>query len=242
MTSATRLIEMAEWFDNERLLDIIKYEKKFDPFVNVRGKSLLDTSVINNNYSIFEALLDHEKFDINKITNSHFVVRIFQRFGNADIIENRKYYNKLMELDYKITANNLFYLSKNKDLFIEVFENTEKKERIYKQLFHCIDNNSIINFLLEDLINNNFDFFNKQFIDNCLLSKAINNLDYSLILLLKEKGIEIRYCYDEHLGKNVTSLYKLLVLDKFTAEKNNKTLEKMVSILTEDLPIQTDNI
>ncbi len=228
---------MIEYFDNENILNIITYDKKFNPMATVRDKSLLDTSVIFNNYNIFSVLLDHDKFDISYIESNinkyEFVKRIFRRLGNSDIEENKRYYQKLIDIGYNISGGDLLHLSNKEAIFIDVFESVNKTKELFSILLQRIKNNNIIKFLLEHLLSNNYDFFTKKFIDETLLFKALCELNYELILLLKELNIDITSCYNPYSSQNTESLYVLLYNN--VTKYENKIVYKIIPLISVDV-------
>ena len=95
MASVTKIVEMIEYHSNTHLLNIINSDIKFNPNLALRGKSLVSIAIINNNFDIFRALVNHPKFNQNIQ-----IGRLLQRISLCDIYENRRYLDELYKINF----------------------------------------------------------------------------------------------------------------------------------------------
>ena len=199
MASVTKIVEMIEYHSNTYLLNIINSDIKFNPNLALRGKSLVSIAIINNNFDIFRALVNHSKFNQNIQ-----IGRLLQRISLCDIYENRRYLDEL----YKINFNfDLKYFSINEcpNIFNEIFEKIDKSD-FSKLMQMC--KFSMVNFdtfktIFDYLIQNFPTQMTKEVIDNAFLipiyngSTNYNNI-IALVDLIKSSNYDIFKCLNKN--------------------------------------------
>ena len=199
MASVTKIVEMIEYHSNTYLLNIINSDNAFNPNLALRGKSLVSIAIINNNFDIFRALVNHSKFNQNIQ-----IGRILQRISLCDIYENRRYLDEL----YKINFNfDLKYFSINEcpNIFNEIFEKIDKSDfsKLMQMCKFSIANFDTFKTIFNYLIQNFPAQMSKEVIDNAFLipiynGSTNNNNIIALVDLIKSSNYDIFKCLNKN--------------------------------------------
>jgi len=180
-----------EYHNNPIIFETINNDN-FNPNHGLRKKSFIDSAVEYNNFDIFKLIINHSKFDYQKVISKFFLSRIITRTSLADIPENRRYLDEI----YNLNINIPLPLIKNikGPLFFELFE------KINKNNFHDVISLialtpnidlTIFEFVFKYIKNNFPDLLNKQIIDNNFL-QYIYHCDYlSFLMIIKNEGYDI---------------------------------------------------
>lgn len=188
---STELMYNIEYHNNPILLETIN-NNNFNPNHGLRKKSFIDAAVEYNNFDVFKALINHPKFDFQKILSKFFLNRIILRNSLADIPENRKYLTEIYNLNINIEPS--FIVNVKAPFFFEIFEKINKTNmQALIGLISPPKNNdpSIFEFVFQYLKNNFPNQFNKQIIDNNFLCYVYYADLLSLLIIIKNEGYDI---------------------------------------------------
>jgi len=200
MASVTKIVEMIEYHSNTYLLNIINSDNAFNPNLALRGKSLVSIAIINNNFDIFRALVNHPKFNQNIQ-----IGRILQRISLCDIYENRRYLDELYKINFNFDLK-YFSISECPNIFNEIFEKIDKSDfsKLIQMCKYSISNFDTFKIIFNYLVENFPTQMTKEVIDNAFLisiynGSTNNNNIIAFIDLIKSSNYDILKC----LNKNV---------------------------------------
>jgi len=199
---STELMFNIEYHNNPILLETIKNDN-FNPNHGLRKKSFIDAAVEYNNFDVFKALINHPKFDYQKVLSKFFLSRIIIRNSLSDIPENRKYLNEIYNLNINMEPS--LIRNVKTPFFFEIFEKINKTnmQQLIGLIAPCkICDPIIFEFVLKYIKNNFPNEFNKQIIDNNFLCYIYHSDLLSLLIIIKNEGYDITIVN----GKNAPEL------------------------------------
>ena len=213
---------MIEYHSNTDLIAIIKNESKFNPNGLLRGKTLLFHAVNNNNFPVFSAIVNHNKFNNNLDIKPDFISKILKRVSYCDIDENRRFLEELYKINYIFKMENLHFVT-SEGLFSELFNKIEKNLTEITTMTHNIKNFNIFKIIYYYLKNNFPNTITKQFIDSNYFGNLLNGyynseITFGMLQLFIEENIDIKTCNNSN---SIAILMKARNYNIFQFFKNN---------------------
>jgi hypothetical protein len=198
--SKTYIHKLIDCNDLERFI-IEASKDDFDPHVIIRNKSLLDLSVFYNNIDIFKIIINHPKFDINKIKKkyTYYIERILEKLTFVDNFKNRQYLEEIKKNNILLSCHHIIKVESNNDLCEEIFPLINKNSFNDLNLIISSSTNYRLIELCFGYIKQHYENeINNQFIIG-LISSAYGRDNLNLLKLLENKGYDIYY-YDGKTG------------------------------------------
>ena len=241
MTSNTQIMTYIEHYSTTHFLEATQ-NNRFDPNDGLRNTSFIQQSVIYNNFDAFKILINHPKFDQNKV-NNQYINQILKKVDMCDIPETRKFLEELYNHNIKIKLDFLPYIIS--ELAIELFDRANKNNfDDIKNLFY--HNKSLILFEhgLKYMMNNFPNVITKEFIDNNYLRKAYDNDEFSKIHIISEAGFDVSTINNSCVIPYILNTRSLENSQAFTylINKNiiyNEDIIKHVETLLKSTPVVT---
>jgi len=193
MTS-TQIMEMIEYHNHTAFLEAIQ-NPKFEPCKGLRYNGFISKAVEFNNFTAFKNLINHSKLNPKDVIDKKFISRIIRRVCFCDSVDNRIYFDELMNSNFPIDSSYLKDTVIDYNIFIELFNKIDKTN--FESLrnacnIHCKDI-KIFQTIFRYMKQHFPDKMTKEILDLIFLIPAFQSLQFSVIDSIKEEGYDIKF-------------------------------------------------